>query len=370
MLLQRFNRGSRVLNGRTPSVKDVAAAAGVSLGTVSNVMNRPEVVSSRTRERVERAMAELGFVRNESARQLRAGTSRTLAYVMLDGTNPFFHDVAQGIELAAEDADLSLFICNSNSRAEREEVHLDRLLQQRVQGILITPVNPEAPHLDELSRRGVPLVIVDRVREGEGCCSVAVDDVHGGRIAVEHLIEQGHTRAAFIGGPESIGQVRERLQGAREIWDELGLPADDLVHLPTEALTRAEGRSAGERLAGLPAPGRPTAAVVPDDLPPPRLLAAAFCANDLLALGLLQQSIGAGLRVPDGLAIVGFDDIEFAAAAAVPLASVRQPRQELGRAAAQLVLDEATNPDHRHRQLSFTPELVARASTAIRARAH
>jgi LacI family transcriptional regulator len=344
-----------VLNGRTPSVKDVAAAAGVSLGTVSNVMNRPEVVSSRTRERVERAMAELGFVRNESARQLRAGTSRTLAYVMLDGTNPFFQDVAQGIELAAEDADLSLFICNSNSRAEREEVHLDRLLQQRVQGILITPVNPEAPHLDELSRRGVPLVIVDRVREGESCCSVAVDDVHGGRIAVEHLVEQGHTRVAFIGGPESIGQVRERLEGAREIWEELGRPADELVYLPTEALTVAEGRSAGERLAGLPARRRPTAA---------------FCANDLLALGLLQQSIGAGLRVPEDLAIVGFDDIEFAAAAAVPLTSVRQPRQELGRAAAQLVIDEATNPDHRHRQLSFTPELVARASTAVRARAH
>jgi LacI family transcriptional regulator len=342
-----------VLNGRTPSVKDVAAAADVSLGTVSNVMNRPEVVSARTRERVERAMAELGFVRNESARQLRAGTSRTLAYVMLDGTNPFFHDVAQGIEMAAEDADLSLFICNSNSRSVREEVHLDRLLQQRVQGILVTPVDPSAPHLGELVRRGVPLVIVDRVREGDGCCSVAVDDVLGGRIAIEHLVEQGHQRVAFIGGPESIGQVRERLQGAREIWSELGLPADDLVNLPTEALTVAEGRSAGERLAGLPVRRRPTAA---------------FCANDLLALGLLQQSIGSGLRVPDDLAIVGFDDIEFAAAAAVPLTSVRQPRQELGRAAAQLVLDEATNPDHQHQQLQFEPELVARASSATRPR--
>jgi LacI family transcriptional regulator len=350
----RFNvstGGLAVLNGRTPSVKDVAAAAGVSLGTVSNVMNRPEVVSARTRERVERAMAELGFVRNESARQLRAGTSRTLAYVMLDGTNPFFHDVAQGIELAAEDADLSLFICNSNSRAEREEAHLDRLLQQRVQGILITPVNSEAPYLYDLSRRGVPLVIVDRRRDDESCCSVAVDDVHGGRVAIEHLAEQGHKRVAFIGGPDSIGQVRERLQGAREVWSELGRPADDLVYLPTEAMTVAEGRSAGERLAGLPVRRRPTAA---------------FCANDLLALGLLQQGIGAGLRVPDDLAIVGFDDIEFAAAAAVPLTSVRQPRQELGRAAAQLVLDEATNPDHEHQQLFFTPELVARASSRSR----
>ncbi|BCJ52568.1 LacI family transcriptional regulator [Actinoplanes sp. NBRC 14428] len=342
-------------NGRSPSVKDVAASAGVSLGTVSNVMNRPEVVSPATRERVERAMAELGFVRNESARQLRAGTSRTLAYVMLDGSNPFFHDVAQGIELAAEDADLSLFICNSNGRADREAVHLDRLMQQRVQGVLITPVDPEAPHLAEIGRRGIPIVIVDRVGAGGASCSVAVDDVLGGRIAVEHLAEQGHTRVAVVGGPESIGQVRERVEGARQIWAELGLPPGDLTYLPTSALTVAEGRSAGERLAGIPARRRPTAA---------------FCANDLLALGLLQQGIGAGLRVPEDLAIVGFDDIEFAAAAAVPLTSVRQPRQELGRSAAQLVLDEATNPEHRHQQLSFVPELVARASTVARPRPH
>jgi LacI family transcriptional regulator len=354
MSLQRFKKGVAVGNGRTPSVKDVARSAGVSLGTVSNVMNRPEVVSPGTRERVERAMIELGFVRNESARQLRAGTSRTLAYVMLDGTNPFFHDVAQGIELAAEEADLSLFICNSNARVEREAVHLDRLLQQRVQGILITPVNPEAAHLIELAGRGIPVVIVDRVGAAGAFCSVAVDDVLGGRIAVEHLVEQGHTRVAVVGGPESIGQVRERLEGARQIWAELGLVPDDLTYLPTAALTVAEGRSAGERLAGIPARRRPTAA---------------FCANDLLALGLLQQTIGAGLRVPEELAIVGFDDIEFAAAAAVPLSSVRQPRQELGRAAAQLVLDEATNPDHEHQQLSFVPELVARASTVLRPRA-
>ena len=333
--------------GKAPSVKDVAAAAGVSLGTVSNVMNRPEMVATATRERVERAMAELGFVRNESARQLRAGTSRTLAYVMLDGNNPFFHDVAQGIEMAAEDADMSLFICNSNGRAAREEVHLDRLLQQRVQGILITPVDPGSAMLGEISRRGVPVVVVDRVRDST-FCSVAVDDVYGGRIAVEHLIDAGHTRVAFAGGPEHIGQVRERLQGAREVWADNGLPPEDLVFLPTESMTVADGRSAGERLAGLPARRRPTAAC---------------CANDLIALGLLQQAIGSGRRVPDDLAIVGFDDIEFAAAAAVPLTSVRQPRQELGRAAANLVLDEATNPNHRHEQAIFTPELIARAST-------
>jgi len=333
---------------RSASVKDVAATAGVSLGTVSNVLNRPERVSAATRERVERAMNDLGFVRNESARALRAGKSRTLAYVMLDATNPFFTDVAQGIELAAEAADLSLFICNSDNRATREDTHLDHLQQQRVQGILITPVDPEADSLDTIARHGTPLVIVDRIRHDESFCSVAVDDVLGGRIAVEHLIDRGHTRVAFVGGPLSIGQVEDRWRGAREAWDEAGLPEDALTLLPTTALTVAEGRSAGERLAGLPSRRRATAA---------------FCANDLIALGLLQQTISSGRRVPADLAIVGYDDIEFAAAAAVPLTSVRQPRHELGRTAADLVMDEASNPRHAHQQVTFTPELVARAST-------
>lgn len=333
---------------RSSSVKDVAAAAGVSLGTVSNVLNRPDRVSAATRERVERAMAGLGFVRNESARQLRAGQSRTLAYVMLDASNPFFTDVAQGIELAAESADLSLFLCNSNNRSSREETHLALLEQHRVQGVLITPVDPDADYLDRVVSRGTPLVIVDRIRRDDSFCSVAVDDVLGGRLAIEHLVDLGHRRVAFVGGPLSIGQVDDRYRGARAAWTEAGLPEEDLVLIACSALTVAEGRSAGERLVGMPARRRPTAA---------------FCANDLTALGLLQQSIGGGRRVPADLAIVGYDDIDFAAAAAVPLSSVRQPRQELGRRAADLLVDEATNPDHTHEQVTFTPELVARAST-------
>ncbi|MBG0830077.1 LacI family DNA-binding transcriptional regulator [Planomonospora sp. ID67723] len=341
-------RDSRAPSAKDPSVKDVAAAAGVSLGTVSNVLNRPSTVSAATRQRVERAMSELGFVRNESARQLRAGRSRALAYVMLDGGNPFFHDVAAGIEPAAEAAGLSLFVCNSDGRADREARHLDLLVQQRVQGILLTPVDPDAPHLAEISRRGIPLVMVGRSNRAGDRCSVTVDDVSGGRIAAEHLVDRGHRRIAFVGGPDSIGQVRDRLRGAREIWAEYGRLAEDLIHLPTEALTVGEGRAAGERLAGLPSRRRPTAA---------------FCANDLLALGLLQHAVSVGLRVPDDLAIIGYDDIDFAAAAAVPLTSVRQPRRELGRTAARLVLDEAADPGHRHEEAAFAPVLVARAST-------
>jgi LacI family transcriptional regulator len=315
---------------------------------VSNVLNRPEVVSAATRERVERAMAQLGFVRNEFARQLRMGTSRTMAYVMLDAGNPFFTDVAQGIEIAAEAAGVSVVICNSNNRSEREQAHLAQLMEHRVQGILLTPIDPQAPWIDAVVARGVPVVLVDRAREDDRFCSVAVDDVLGGRLAVEHLIEQGHTRVAFIGGPRSLGQVRDRFAGAQRAWDAAGLPPDDLVELTTRALTVAEGRGAGERLAGLSSARRPTAA---------------FCANDITARGLLQAAIGTGWHVPGDLAIVGYDDIEFASAAAVPLTSVRQPREELGRAAARLLLAEATEEDHLHQHVVFRPELVARAST-------
>lgn len=241
---------SRDVASRSASVKDVAQRAGVSLGTVSNVLNRPDRVSAATRERVEKAMTELGFVRNESARQLRAGRSRTIGYVMLDATNPFFTDVAQGMELVAEDRDLSLFLCNSDNRANREATHLAHLQEQRVQGILVTPVDPDSPALADLASRGTPLVIVDRTRPGASFCTVSVDDVLGGRLAVEHLADRGHRRVAFVGGPDTLGQVRERLEGARLAWQEAGLPDADLVVVPTTALSVAEGRAAGERLAG------------------------------------------------------------------------------------------------------------------------
>jgi LacI family transcriptional regulator len=333
---------------RPVSVREVAALAGVSLGTVSNVLNRPETVSAATLARVRAAMAQLGFVRNESARQLRAGRSRTMAYVMLDGTNPFFTDVAQGIEEEAEANDLSLYMCNSDNRVERELTYLSRLEQQRVQGILITPADAYAPILDELPRRGTPLVIVDRVREADTHCSVAVDDVLGGELATDHLLELGHERIAFVGGPLSIGQVRDRRDGVLMSLSRAGLDANRLTHLETAALTVAEGRTAGERLAGLSARVRPTAA---------------FCANDLLALGLLQHCVSTRLRVPEDLAIVGYDDIDFAAASAIPLTSVRQPRRQLGRTAATLLMSEANDPGHRHEKVLFTPELVVRRSS-------
>jgi LacI family transcriptional regulator len=293
-------------------------------------------------------MAELGFVRNESARQLRLGSSRTVAYIMLDAANPFFTDVARGIEDATASADLLLFSCSSDNFATRERSYLDRLEQQRVQGVLITPVDPASELLDALPRRGMRVVIVDRIRNAETHCSVSVDDVLGGELAAGHSLELGHERIAFVGGSDSVGQVRDRRIGALRAIGAHGGQESQLACIDTRTLTVADGRSGGERLAGLPADWRPTAAM---------------CANDLVALGLLQQCVRLGIRVPEDLAIVGYDDFEFAGAAAVPLTSVRQPRHRLGWVAAELLLDEVANPGHQHQQVRFTPEPVVRAST-------
>jgi LacI family transcriptional regulator len=331
------------------SIRDVATRAGVSVGTVSNVLNRPQLVAPATRARVQQAIAALGFVRNESARQLRAGRSRTLGLVVLDVSNPFFTDVARGVEDAVTEAGLAVVLCNSDQRVERERGYLDLLEEQRVQGILITPVAGVSQRLRQLRRRGTPVVLVDRWAATPNQCSVSVDDVQGGELAVTHLVDQGHQRIAFVGGPFGIKQVQDRYDGARRVLQAAGLPESTLTVVETPALNFAAGRAAGGQIAGMPLRRRPTAA---------------FCANDLVALGLLQEMTRRRLRVPGDLAIVGYDDIDFAAAAAVPLSSVRQPRDQLGRAAAELLLEEtAEHRSHSHRQLVFAPELVVRDSS-------
>jgi LacI family transcriptional regulator len=334
----------------TASIRDVALCAGVSVGTVSNVLNRPQAVSPATRERVQTAIAALGFVRNESARHLRAGRSRTIGLVVLDIANPFFTDVARGVEDVAAAAGLAVMLCNSDDRADREAAHLDVLTEQRVQGVLITPTAELSEHVEALRSRGTPVVLLDRRATGPDQCAVAVDDALGGRLAADHLLERGHRRIAFIGS-SGLPQVHERHSGVAAAVRE-GTGSEDALTLISPAhLTVAGGREAAAQIIGLPAGRRPTAAV---------------CANDLIALGVLQEMVRHGVRVPEDFAIVGYDDIDFAAAAAVPLTSVRKPRVELGRRAAELLLDEASDPAHQHTQPVFEPTLVVRESSMVR----
>jgi LacI family transcriptional regulator len=343
---------------RTPSVsmKDVAALAGVSLGTVSNVVNSPGLVSDQTRERVQLAITKLGWVPNESARQLRAGRSRAIGMVVMDIANPFFTDLVLGAEDYVLERGYFIQVSNSAHVPDRERAHLQLLEQQRVGGVLLAPIWGLSDQVAQLGRRGIPVVILDRASDKADLCSVSVDDVEGGRLAVQHLIDQGHTNIALIGGPGDLQQVRDRRMGAEIARSSHG--SAQLLTISTPNLDTENGVAAASELAMLPPGERPTAV---------------FAANDLLAIGALQAFVTQGLRVPEDVAIIGYDDVSYAASAAVPLSSIRQPREALGRRAAELLFAEIealhNGERHEHQAVRFDPELIVRRSSASPARA-
>ncbi|WP_291056700.1 LacI family DNA-binding transcriptional regulator [Herbiconiux sp.] len=330
------------------NVRDVAALAGVSVGTVSNVLNASKPVAPETAKRVLDAIEKLGFIRNDAARQLRVGQSRTVGIMVLDVSNPFFTDIARGAEDALALTGRSLILGNSGEEAHRELGYLDLFEEQRVAGLLITPVGDVLSRLERLRSRGSPVVLVDRHENARSFSSVSVDDLQGGALAAGHLLDVGRTRLAFVGGPQQVLQVAERLRGARDTV--LARGARPLRVLEFETMRADVGRVGAEQLLALAPSERPDAV---------------FAANDLIALGVLQALTSAGVRVPDDIAIIGYDDIYFAANAAIPISSIRQPAAEMGRTAAELLLEEIEHPglkDYRH--VFFPPELIVRASTA------
>ncbi|QPE04848.1 LacI family DNA-binding transcriptional regulator [Microbacterium schleiferi] len=331
------------------SVKDVAAAASVSIGTVSNVLNQPSKVSAATVERVMRAIDELGFVRNDAARQLRAGRSRSIGLIAPDMANPFFAAVAQGAQERAAEAGMFVLMTTSNDTLDREKAYLDLFREQRVAGVLVTPASADPDAAGRLARTGIPVVLLDREATDARLCSVSVDDEQGGYLAASHLLSLGRRRLAFLGGSSEIPQVAERLAGAQRAVAEAAGAGLELIETPE--LTVIAGREASSRLARRAPGDRPDAV---------------FCANDLVAVGALQGlSILGDLRVPDDIALIGYDDIDFAAAAVVPLSSIRQPAAQIGRAAVEILLAEMSDPGGAHdTHVRFTPELIVRESTA------
>ena len=321
----------------------------MSVGTVSNVLNRPDLVAAGTRQRVESALADLRYVRNESARQLRRGQSRTIGLIVPDIANPFFTDVARGIEEVARREEALVIMCNSDNDAANELRYVQMLAEHQVLGVLHVPAGGSSTALTRLRERGTPVVLLDHRGRSRSQCSVSVDDVLGGRLALAHLLSRGHRRIAFVGaGASQAPQVVDRLAGARRAMADAGRPAESLTMLATPSLNVPGGAAAARELLGIGVKKRPTAVA---------------CVNDLLAIGMLQELLKAGVKVPEEVAVVGYDDIAFAAVSAVPLTSVRQPRLQLGHRAAELLLDEATNPEHAHTRDEFQPELIVRDSS-------
>lgn len=335
-------------NGRTAArIRDVAARAGVSVGTVSNTINHPEMVRRHTRAAVEQAIAELGFVPNQQARVLTGASSQVIGLVVQDLMSPFFMEAASAVERAANEAGHMMILCDSENTRNRESALLQLLAAQRVRGVLLTPATAEVDPLpDPAVDQQLPMVFID-YKGSPDACSVSVDHVAGAQLAVRHLLALGHQRIAFVGGPTVLHQFTQRSQGAKQALIEAGLdPATALVEESVAAIGIRDGMLAAQRLIerGLPS--------------------AVFCGNDMLAFGVYRGLAQNGLRVPEDVALVGYDDITFAADWIVPLTSVRQPIYELGYRAANLLFEHsADDPDHVHQQIVLTPSLVVRASS-------
>ncbi len=333
----------------TVNLRDVATLAGVSVGSVSNVLNRPGTVSQDVSQRVLSAIDTLGYVRNDAARQLRAGRSRCIGLVVLDIANPFFSDLVRGAERRAAEENLTVLLGDTEEDPARERVYIDLFAEQRVYGLLVSPLGEAMPRLRALKKQGLSTVLMDWHTEDHQFSSVAVDNVAGGKLAVDHLLEMGRTRIAFVGGPHSIRQVSDRFEGARKAVAQH--PGATLEVIDTQSLTVLQGREAGHRISQRKAAARPDAI---------------FAANDLLALGVLQAfNLSGRISVPNDIALIGYDDIDFAAAAMVPLSSVKQPSTEIGHTAVDLLLREvAAETDFEPERIVFQPELVIRDSTS------
>jgi LacI family transcriptional regulator len=329
------------------SLRDVAKAAKVSVGTVSNVLNRPDVVAPETLARVEATIKELGFVPNGFARHLRSGQSRTLGLIVPDVANPFFTEVARGVEDAASKRDYAVFLCNSDESASKEDRYINVLIQQQVRGVLITPADMKSDRLEVMRERGIAVTLLDREIKGRKQCSVSVDDVHGGQIAIEYLAGLGHKNIAWVCGPESIPQVADRGAGVTKAAKVAGAKIET-VRVPL--MNAAKGEEAAKKILDL------------DVMP-----SAIFCANDLLALGVMRALLANKVRIPEQVSVLGYDNIEFAPSAAVPLSSIAQPSYQMGVTAADLLLNECEDGEnHEHQQIRFQPQLVERASTGKR----
>ena len=332
---------------RRLTILDVAERAGVSVGTVSNALNRPEIVAEKTLASIQKAMDELGFVRNAAARQLTGAKSPAIGLIVLDIDNPFFTEVYRGVETAANEAGYLVMVCGFAGDPAHERRQLQLLEEQRVAGILATRVGKGNSRVyGQMRKRGMPVVMLDRRSATKGQCSVSVDDVAGGRLAGEHLCGLGHRKLGLVNGPHDWSLCADRRTGFLAAVEQGGGRLLAGADVEVDQMTIAAGESAVEQL--LAGKGRPTAI---------------FCANDLLALGVEHALITAGFRVPEDFAIVGYDDVAFATMAFVPLTSVRQPAYELGHRAAMQLLSEASDEEHRHEQVVFEPELVVRAST-------
>lgn len=328
-----------------PTIREVADRAGVSPTTVSHIINNTRFVSDDMRERVQVAMDELGYRPNALARSLRRGETHTIGLILPDSSNPYFAEVGHAIEATAFELGYSVVLCNSEGNSDKEAFYADVLSKRQVDGMIFFAVGDSSESVQGLLRQNVPVVVVDRDLPGVEVDAVLADNVKGGYLATHHLLEQGHARIGFIAGPPNLTPSADREAGYRQAHDEFDIQADPHLTVKGDFGFRS-GQIAARQLLELTKP--PTAI---------------FACNDLMAVGVIHAAAEIGKRVPEDVAIIGFDDIELASYTVPTLSSVAQPKEELGRRAVQALFDRIRNKDIPARRVVLPTVLVVRSSS-------
>ncbi|WP_295487745.1 LacI family DNA-binding transcriptional regulator [uncultured Pseudomonas sp.] len=330
------------------TIKDVAALAGISYTTVSHVLNKTRPVSEPVRLKVEAAIAELDYVPSAVARSLKARSTATIGLLVPSSVNPYFAELARGIEDGCERNGYCVILCNSDDDPKKQRNYLRVLLEKRIDGLIVASVGEDLDLLQSLAAVRTPIVMVDRALEGVDTDVVRIDHELGAYLAAQHLLELGHVDIACIGGPANTGVSQLRVNGFRRAMAEAGLSVAEQQVLHCDFTSPGGHAAAAQLLDG----ARPTAI---------------FAGNDMIGFGVLRAAAERNIDVPGQLSVIGFDDIELSRYVYPPLTTVGQSIRELGDSAAQLLLSRIVTPRREAgEQRIVAPRIVLRESTGPR----
>ncbi|KAF0864076.1 LacI family DNA-binding transcriptional regulator [Pseudomonas sp. LD120] len=327
------------------TIKDVAALAGISYTTVSHVLNKTRPVSEEVRIKVEAAIKRLDYVPSAVARSLKAKTTATIGLLVPNSLNPYFAELARGIEDYCERNGYCVILCNSDDNPQKQRNYLRVLLEKRIDGLIVTSAGGDSGLAQGLAGVRTPMVIVDRGLEGLDADLVRIDHQYGAYLATRHLLELGHRDIACIAGPANTSAAQMRLAGFYQALREAG------VAVPAQRILESDFSSTG---------GYQVAAQLLSEHPP----SAIFAANDMMGIGVLRAAAERNIRVPSELSVIGFDDILMSRYVFPALTTVGQSILQLGETAAELLLRRIASPDLPIDQRIVTPNIVLRESTA------
>lgn len=344
--------------GKQKTIRDVAKLAGVSVATASRVINNVDYpVRPQLKQKVQDAIQQLNYVPNAMARALRQEDCYDIGLIVPNLSNPFYLQSIHGIEEVLHDNGYNIILCNTMQNPSREREFLQKLYERQVKGVILSSVNEfDSDTVLIYIRRGMKFVLLDQMLRGIEGVSINYDLRSGARIAVEHLIESGHRKIAFATTPMIRWTRREMFKGYQEGLTSAGIPLDSTLvfeHPKDQVLDGAEyelnvGKSLAERFIH---GGCPATAII--------------CVNDMVAIGCIQYLLRSGVRIPQDVSVIGFDDIPFAAVYTPALTTVRYPAQEIGRLAAIMLLDAVRNKtETAGLAMNFAPELVIRDTVA------